>query len=224
MRRAADHLRSRRRFAAGSLLCPGIDPDEWAKKCQAPVYPDKWNVWRLYRTTRDNPTAKELERTADALLMQITKHVGSGKIPHTMFSIGETPPSWAEGRSVLARREDCSPVPTLAASDADPPYAVIWVRFVFRGSHSSMPWPVRKVSWIGFASACPVEADWILDRVYEPDTIDVPKEDDDPILPPALGKDLPDPKTLVPKIAIGSALVLGVVGAVAAAYVLRSFR
>lgn len=224
MSRAASSLRRRRaQFRTGSLLCPGIDPDEFAQSCRAPVFNNHWNVWRLYRTTRDNPTDAELRATADAFLAQITKHVGSGSIPHIQHAL-DVAPSWAEGRKVLARREDCSPVPMLKDSPIDPAFRTIWLRFVYRGSATSMPWPVRKISWIGAASACPVDADWILDRVLEPDLIDVPAEGEDPILPPAYGKDLPDPKKLIPKIGIGLGIAAVAVAAVAGAYVLRSAK
>ena len=70
----------------------------------------------------------------------------------------------------MARREGCTPLPTVSGNGA----IGVLIEFVFRGTGRDMPWPVHKAQIIG--PWCPVQADWVLARVYEPPSEHAPAE------------------------------------------------
>lgn len=212
-------------YQTGDLLCPGVDVDKFKLECQAPVFPNQWNHWRLYRTTRDNPTDQEVIDTALAFLGKITTPMDMGKIRHEDIvvikdnSVHENP--WKT--HIIMNRLECTQSIQLAHSDFNPAYRTVYVRFVYRGSRDKIPWPVRKVSSIGLGSWCPLDADWILDSVFAPSSVNVPAESTDPILPGYVEQGVPE-VTLDYK---QKALLWGLgIGAVAAmvGYGIRSVR
>lgn len=209
------------------LLCPGIDVDKFKRECVAPIFPNMWNHWRLYRTTRDNPTDEEVKATALGFMLQIFKAFDMGKVRHEDITVvpidkqpGENP--W-NAHIVRHRGAGCLVEILLGHSDYAPGYRTVYVRFVYRGSRTTIPWPVRKVR-AGFASWCPQDADWILDTIFAPSPENVPNEKDDPLLPGAVGQGLPD----APKLDLGTKVALWGVGIVVAAgvlgYAVRSVR
>lgn len=213
------------RYQTGDLLCPGVDVDKFKQECQAPIFPNQWNHWRLYRTTRDNPSDQEVIDTALAFLGKITTPMDMGKIRHEDMvvikdnAVHENP--WKT--HIIMNRVECSQTIQLAHSDFNPAYRTVYVRFVYRGSRDKIPWPVRKVSTVGLGSWCPLNADWILDSVFAPSAVNVPPESTDPILPGYVEQGVPE-VTLDYK---QKALLWGLgIGAVAAmvGYGIRSVR
>lgn len=212
----------------GDLLCPGIDTDEFKKQCQAPIFPNRWNHWRLYRTTRDNPSDQDVIDTGLAFLMQITKASDMGVIRHEEIIVvpGNSNASHSNPwqTPIVDNRMRCVQPIHLANSDFTPAYRTVYARFVYRGSRQSIPWPVRKVNALGLASWCPQNADWILDTVFAPSDVAVPSEKDDPALPGAIDQGLPS----APKLDLGTKFLLSGIGIVVVAgvlgYAVRSVR
>ncbi len=165
--------------AVGDLSCPGVDVDAFKQKCRAPLNPEGWNRWLLWRTTRDEPSALDVERSTYAVLAKWFELVegpdgvsmpgnGSGKVDNVKIRV--VPWDWSAPWRVVARREDCTPLPTISGNGA----IGVVVEFVYRGQTRDMPWPVHKAQIIG--PWCPVQADWILARAYEPPADAAPAE------------------------------------------------
>lgn len=213
-------------YETGDLLCPGVDVDKFKEQCQAPVFPNQWNHWRLYRTTRDNPTDQELVESCLAFLGKITMPMDMGKIRHEDIVViannDQHSNPWQT--EIIKNRLECDQTINLAHSDFNPAYRTLYVRFVYRGSRTSIPWPVRKVNAIGLGSWCPLAADWILDSVFAPKQENVPAESSDPTLPSYIDRGLPN----APELSMGQkAAVIGLgIGALALAlgYGIRSVR
>ncbi len=165
--------------AVGDLSCPGVDVDAFKQKCRAPLNPEGWNRWLLWRTTRDEPSALDVERSTYAVLGKWFELVegrggvrvpgnGTGKVDNVKIRV--VPWDWSAPWRVVARREDCTPLPTVAGNGA----IGVVVEFVYRGQTRDMPWPVHKAQIIG--PWCRVQADWILARAYEPPADQAPAE------------------------------------------------
>lgn len=165
--------------AVGDLSCPGVDVDAFKAKCRAPLNPEGYNRWLLWRTTRDEPSALDVERSTYAVLSKWFELVegptgvslpgyGTGKVDNVRLRI--VPWDWSVPWRTVARREDCTPLPTVAGNGA----IGVLIEFAYRGSSHNMPWPVHKAQIVG--PWCPVQADWILARVYEPSADRPPAE------------------------------------------------
>ena len=165
----------------GDLGCPGIDVEAFKARCRVPIYPEQWNRWFLWRTDRDNPSPLDIDRSAVAVLGKWFELVeqpsglswpgkGTGKVDNV--SVRVVPWDWGgEWGKVVARREQCGPVPMLKAGSG----AIgVTLEFVYRGTNTSMPWPLHQVAVLG--SYCPIGADWLLVRAYAPPAAPVPKE------------------------------------------------
>lgn len=164
----------------GDLGCPGVDVEAFKKSCRVPVYGDKWNRWLLWRTDRDNPSGIDIERTTFAAMRKWFELVeqpsgmswpgkGSGYVDNLKVRIvaWDWQSDW--GR-VVARRESCTPMPMLGPGGA----IGVAVEFVYRGTATSMPWPLHQQAVIG--SYCPTGNDWMLARAYAPPVAPVPEE------------------------------------------------
>lgn len=225
---------------AYNVLCHGVDAKKFREECRCPIYPNQWNYWKLYRTTADNPTDQSIIEDTNWLMLQLTStEVVGGKIRNTEIIIAppwdpySQPKAWGGARAQMKSREEvaveCQQGIVLRDSPIKPAFRAVWVRFVYRGQRDSAPWPTIKygVRWgtsSGVRLWCPIQADWILDKVFEPSTEQVPSEQDDPTLPPAVSQEIPN----VPDVGIGGKIALAGAGllavAVLAGYAVRSFR
>lgn len=165
--------------AVGDIGCSGVDVEAFKKSCRAPLRAEGWNRWLLWRTTRDEPSALDIERSTYAAFSKWFELVesaagvslpgnGTGKVDNLKIRV--VPWDWSAPWRTIARREDCTPLPTVSGSGA----IGVVVEFVYRGSGTDMPWPVHKAQMIG--PWCPVQADWILARVFEPSAEKAPPE------------------------------------------------
>ena len=165
--------------AVGDVGCVGVDVDAFKSKCRAPIHSEGWNRWLLFRTTRDEPSALDIERSTYAVLgkwFELVENAegislpgnGTGKVDNVKIRV--VPWDWGAPWRTVARREDCSPVPTVAGTGA----IGVLVEFVYRGTARDVPWPVHKAQMLG--PYCPVQADWILASVYEPPSDPAPLE------------------------------------------------
>jgi hypothetical protein len=177
--RARSRFPGASRFSVGDLGCTGVDVDAFKRTCRAPLNPGGWNRWLLWRTTRDEASALDVERSTYAVFGKWFELVegpdkvslpgnGTGKVDNLKIRI--VPWDWSAPWRPVARREDCTPLPTIAGIGA----IGVMVEFVFRGTSRHMPWPVHKAQIIG--PWCPINADWILARAYEPPADAAPAE------------------------------------------------
>lgn len=207
-------------------LCPGIDVDAFKASCQAPIFPNHWNHWRLYRTTRDNPSDEDVKQTALAFLMHVFKAFDMGVVRHediVVVPLNDDKHSNPWNTSIVYNRALCVQPINLGHSPFSPAFRTVYARFVYRGSRQSIPWPARRVV-AGVASWCPQNADWILDSVFAPSAENVPPEGKDPKLPGAIGQSLPT----VPEMSTATKAALWIGGFAVAAglvgYAIRSVR
>lgn len=164
-------------FHTGDLGCGDVDIEAFKASCRAPLFPNRWNTWSLFRTTTDNPSRTELEEKSRAVLdlwfggifgrpfQDLATNVelvtfddpGDGKEPF--------------GRNVdpVARKEDCTQFMYLRPG----PYVRVGVRFAYRGTATNMPWPVHRNQLMN--SWCPIDCDWMLDRVFPPEDEVIPE-------------------------------------------------
>lgn len=166
--------------AIGDLGCPGVDIDDFKRRCRAPLHAEGWNRWLLWRTTRDEPSAADVEKTAFAVLRKWFEIVegptgfsdpfgrGVGKVDNVRVRL--VPTDYVSDDRIIARREQCDPLPLVAGPGA----MGVLMDFVYRGTSRDMPWPVHKAQVIN--PWCPINADWILGRVLEPPNQAVPAE------------------------------------------------
>lgn len=212
-----------------SIVCPGVDLDAYKLNCRAKVFRDHWNYWKVLRSTADGITLDKLELAGEAFMHMVNQDA-VGKIRHVEVVTGKLANPW--GTPVLENRNAvCMSPMTLRASDFAPAYYEVFIRFVYRGVENDLLWPARKVGLAGAASNtlgvhCPVGADWLLDAVYTPSSVNVPDvKTDSPVGP--LYEDI-DPGDLAPDLDFSTKIVLGGAGllavALAAGYAVRSFR
>jgi hypothetical protein len=157
----------------GDLYCPNVDIDQFKQNFRAPVYPEKWNVWLLRRTLRDNPSADAMQSTTEAVFDQwfkFSNYYGSVDIVNVL-SISPNPAELAKLTPVRSATQLGVP------GNVVQPGTMVLVKFAYRGSLTDMPWAAWKYSFGQFFNNwCPVDADWLLDTVYEPLKDPVPKE------------------------------------------------
>lgn len=107
-------------FAVGDLGCAGVDVDAFKRTCRAPMHPEGWNRWLLWRTTRDEPSALDIERSTYAVLgkwFELVENAegisvpgrGTGKVDNVKIRV--VPWDFMAPWRVVARREDCTPLP-----------------------------------------------------------------------------------------------------------------
>lgn len=219
-----------RKYATGSVLdkiiCPGVDLDTYRAECIAPLFPNMWNTWRLYRASTPSTDPAKFADQALAFMTWLDLNVFDGKIrqlgPENIH-VGEDNP-W-NTPPMLTRQSVCTVPMSLEASSGQPPYLSAVVRFVYRGVATGTPWPAYKITTPITQSLCPTGARWLLDTVYTPSQKDVPDASKDSVLPPYYSTHSPSPPSdwsFGTKLTIGGGLIL-VVGLLGA-YVIRSFK
>jgi hypothetical protein len=209
----------------GAIQCPGIDLDKYRDECRCPIYRDMWNVWRLLRTTADGVTADEMQHRTEAF-MQLVSSSLDGKVRHLEVKPGALSNPWDTPVQV-SRNSVCMTPFSLRASDNAPAYHEVFVRFVYRGLETTIPWPSMRKDAGVFGVDCPTDATWLLDAVFTPSQIDVPEQASDSPFPVIV-----DPHNKVdprgPDLDFGTKIALwgglGLLVAVALGYAVRSFK
>jgi hypothetical protein len=134
------------------------------------------NVWLLARTDADSPTPEEVMETTAAYLVRTLGAASPGGTrspfetvespavdPSTPgvrryyigaarpveITVSQTPVIGLPG-TPYARREDC-PEPALATVEAERPWYCV-VEFDWRAPSTKIPWPRRRVNWLGIPS------------------------------------------------------------------------
>jgi hypothetical protein len=145
-----------------------VDPIAWGEKNRVSLATGKTHEWVLARTQRDRPAVDEVVRTAravmvkwfDGIALDVTfADAGSAVDAIRVDGVLTERPVPQSGDQ---RREQCDPVPLLAAADRPPLY--VKLSFNYRGFETSLPWPV----WTATSSIfkvdklCPEGADWML--------------------------------------------------------------
>lgn len=157
----------------GDLGCDAVDIEAFKRDNRIPLLPRQWQVWRLFRTTRDNPTPSEELDTARAVVL---KWFASGLVDQITACNSDAsckamiPPD-ASGRENVERIASWqalkSPIQLAApraAKAGERAYEEVWVKFAYRGSDSDMPWPVWKQQlWNPW---CPSQCDWMVAEAY----------------------------------------------------------
>ena len=150
--------------------------------CALKVRPGQ-NVWLLARTNRDAPSAEDVGESTAAFLIKVlgvASPIGSRGLLETVSSVQgqrryyigaarpveilavqQTPITEVPGETYM-RREDC-PEPELAFVAGKSSWYVL-VAFDWRADEVTIPWPRRRVSWLGTVSTDdPAEPfDWLL--------------------------------------------------------------
>lgn len=218
------------KYSTGSvidkIICPGIDLDKYRAECVAPLFPDMWNTWRLYKATTPDEDPAKFGDKALAFMTWLDLNVFDGKIrqlgPENIH-VGEENPFGTT--PILTRQTVCDMPMALEATEGKPPYLSAVVRFVYRGVAQGTPWPAYKITTPVTQSLCPSGARWLLDTVYAPSQEKVPDASKDTILPPYYATHSPSPPSdwsFGTKITIGGGILLAV--GLGVAYVVRSFR
>lgn len=215
-----------KRIHGGDIACPGVELNELATTCPAPLYRDSWNYWKLVRSSYDGVKVQDLPDRTLAFMSRVNGRV-DGKIRLAKSDVSLSPMRPED--TVTHRRQDCETVPmSLKASEFQPAFYTVYVRFIYRGSMTHMAWPaILHSDWKDAASVavgndgCPVNASWLLDTIYAPSQDNVPDASQDSILPPHLADNAPT----LPAWALPVGLLIGgVVLAVGAGYAIRSIR
>jgi hypothetical protein len=140
------------------------------------------NVWLLARTNRDAPSPEDVVESTAAFLIKtlgFASPVGTRGVLETVVSpkgvrryyIGAARPVEISAADrpitdlpgvVYARRENC-PEPELAFVEGQSPWYVA-VEFDWRGNDVEIPWPRRRVNWLGVPSDSDPSRpfDWLL--------------------------------------------------------------
>jgi hypothetical protein len=213
------------------MACTGVDVEAFTRGCRAPLFPGKWQVWKLSRANTDGADeAAALSYDgpvwaafwgrlpgAAYVLNWWLKRIGQPAVftdtfDHLKFSL--TRPDYEMARVARfddAERRACSPyLISTRESTEGKPNLTIWAKFVVRSRLESMPWPAYRADSygpVGFETWCPLGADFVLEEVY---TITEPI----PVPPKPNWYDEAIPEVLDPrKTATGVALAAGVLGA-----------
>lgn len=216
-----------RLMRAGDIACPGVELDELDQTCPVPLYPDMWNYWRVLRSSYDGTGVNDIPDRALAFMSRVNGRA-DGSVRLASKDISLTPFPEMTAGNIIMLRGACDLPTSVKPSANTPPFYEVYIRFVYRGAHTFIGWPaILHSDWKDSASVavgnddCPVNASWLLDAVYNPSAKNVPKPEDDSLLPPHLADNVPDlPSWALPVGAIGAVIVLGV----AASYAVRGFR
>lgn len=180
------------RFRTGDLLCD-IDSDEFARTCRVRLFPDNWNVWRIFINSQLSENPDTIATIAAVLVNNAIKDVGGilhdfEAVVSEPISAGQVPiqlpATFGDRRKSQDWLTNCDWPQTRLRSNV--PWRSVAVRFVYRGASGNAPWPSMRVSSIGIKVYCPVEADALLDSVWEP----IPDESVPDV--PAVLDDIPD--------------------------------
>lgn len=168
--------------------CP-IPLDEFKDKCRVATYPGKVNRWLLLRTTRDGATREQVLETVDAVMRKwwsgvrgpagdvapterlgsVRADVGAGEEAWEAFASTQGAPldtrqSCPFGMTIQTGRASLSSPATSRGED----FFAVYVEFELRAQITNLPWPVWQGAKRVLDPECPVAADWLLDRYWEP--------------------------------------------------------
>jgi hypothetical protein len=187
--------------------CPEPIIDAWKATCQIPLFPGKWNTWAMARHISDELPRHEIVDRAHrafrfwfregAAIPRVTLGNADNWSGELVGSADLFPSAAAVQRRIAVSVVDCAlgwdeQHPDHKVSLKGRGFAVVVVRFVYRGSETSMPWPsVRQTAlpavippqlWQSLPGVvamiagsphlsewCPSAADWLVTAVYEPD-------------------------------------------------------
>jgi hypothetical protein len=206
------------------LQCHGVDVDKFREDCRVPIYRDMWNIWKLQRSTADGKGPQELEHATEAFINLISQSL-EGKIRHLELRIGGSENPW-KTPAHLHRETICGHPMSLMESEYSPQSYDVFVRFVYRGVETHIPWVAFKKNLTVFGVDCPLDATWLLDTVYTPSQVLVPAASTDSPFGTIL-----DPKNKLDgnyELSFGEKAALygtlGLLAAVAVGYAVRSVR
>lgn len=178
----------------GDLGCADVDTEKWMETNRVKLFPGKVNRWVLVRTLRDKPDPQDLQNTLVAVfnkwfgtdpldpafslgLPEKDKRAGSTD-GFKIINAGPVQPTLSK---TIQRRETLpmGPTPTINGKGG---VIFLTVTFNYRGLNKDRPWPVRTAPGIigvqlESRANCPVDADWILSDVGEPEADAPPKRD-----------------------------------------------
>lgn len=197
---------AKREVAVGDLGCTDVDTERWMAENRVKLFPGKVNRWVLARTLRDKPDPKDLQNT---LVAVFNKWFGTDPLDPA-FSLGLPEKDKRAGstdgfkivfagptRPVLSKtiqtREHIpmGPVPTVNGKGG---VIFLTVTFNYRGLNLDRPWPVRTAPGVigvqlESSANCPIDADWMLTDVGEPEADAPPRRD----LPDAIHEEIIKP-------------------------------
>ena len=177
-----------KRFAANTARTPrtgavcDIDPELFKNGCRIPLYPGQWNRWIVAASTEYGSLIgkpSEEERVT-AIYKQVCQWFRIVENEHFYDSCDSTDVTVAMvvKENMAARWGE--PVATwdqcIQPITVESPFNVYKVEFVYRGTRTSLPWPVWKEDVIGW-SWCPVMADLAVMNVYPSSSLSSPVVD-----------------------------------------------
>lgn len=173
---------ARRRVGTGDLFCD-VDAEEFGRTCRVRLWPDEWNVWRMFVSSEAVRDDESLIVAAVRKLAQDAARKAGGDVHDVEVTVGERTPSGrlpATFPAVFGERAQAQTW-TKNCPDWFPPmrlrpgpYRSVALRFVYRhpgkaaGEPDSAPWPASRIGALGIKHYCPVDADFLLDSVWEP--------------------------------------------------------
>jgi hypothetical protein len=180
-------------IGVGDIGCSGIDLDEWKNKNRVKLYPGQRIRWILARSTDDKSSLDTIRAQAEgafstasvfqkwfdpvALLPGDYTETEAGKIDNLkVLGTGTREEMIAAGQAaslVIAQRAEDMPGPISVRL----PKIYVLVEFIYRGTQSSMPWPMFNDS-VFARKWCPTGALWGLSITFGQgkDATVVPKE------------------------------------------------
>ncbi len=206
-------------------LCSGVDVPEFKATCRVPLFPNEWNCWQLWVNDERATSWEAVEDLIhDALRVWFEYGIVApfNSIPIHDVRLSREPYGNADGSQVqrAVRKEDC-PLGTTVAGRAP---LRVFLRFVYRGQLTNLPFPTFKGSLLVGYSWCPTAADVMVDNVYLPLTDAIPEEPEwyEPIVPDVPDIDIDIPDFADPRKTWTGALgwTLAGVGAIVAGYLL----
>jgi hypothetical protein len=226
--------------AVGDFGCGDVDLEKFRQENRVPLFPDTLNRWILARTETDNPSKPDVKESLQQvmrLFFDNAPYPGTNiPIPNVWGARHGEPVGAVDELRIVDISRNLDDViekvsamkwrqvkrvyqlpysPSLKAASPPSTSTGPWfvaLEFVYRGSKTSMPWPVQRYQLIN--PACPLDADWILESAYAPSLEAVPEPPQfwNELANTAKDKlpDLPKPPSALPlKIAVGALTAFG---------------
>ena len=164
-------------MASEAWWCPltvfcDLDIPTWSEKNRAPLHPDQTNIWVITCVNADNETTEVLvkrilrgmELWFDSSVDLVALFDGRAKYGNAdNVDIKPVPGFPTDEGPVEIFRKSLETPPTLKAGNL----ATFLLKFDYRGTATSMPWPVYTSTFISRA-LCPAFAEVILSTVIRP--------------------------------------------------------
>jgi hypothetical protein len=218
----------------GDLGCLGVDIAAFEAKNRVPMVTEGWNVWIVNRTLNDNPSVADMTKHFENVFEGWFPPLdplgeNAGRVDNITVTPlwGSTVNSWQQhldpakkaaalqGAVLLRSR---SQIPDMVTVESGPTTQLA-VRFVYRGTAKSRPWPVWSPPLAH--SGCPVGAKYALEAAYRL-AAPPPTPPEKSAIENILDK-IPNPLDN-PTVAIGTALVVTIAGGLLVAYIVRSVK